>query len=110
MASGEMTDAELLAFNDAWMAAVLPSLCDGGVFGTFIDWRGSATVHFAAAKLGLTPLNLIAWAKANAGIGGLYRSQHELLPLFKKGTAPRVSLVRGTRLRGLVTGNLSWRA
>ena len=29
-----MTDAEFLAFNEAWMAAVLPCLCDGGVFGT----------------------------------------------------------------------------
>jgi hypothetical protein len=44
MASGEMTDAEFLAFNEAWMAAVLPCLCDGGVFGTFIDWRGYPTV------------------------------------------------------------------
>jgi hypothetical protein len=25
------------------------------------------------------------WAKTNAGMGSLYRSQHELLPLFKKG-------------------------
>ena len=44
MASGEMTDAEFLAFNEAWMAIVLPYLCDGGVCGTFIDWRGLPTV------------------------------------------------------------------
>ena len=93
MASGEMTDAEFLAFNEAWMAAVLPYLCDGGVFGTFIDWRGSPTVHSAATKLGLVPLNLIVWAKTNAGMGSLYRSQHELLPLFKKGTASHVNNV-----------------
>ena len=54
MASGEMSDAEFLAFNVAWIEAVLPCLCDGGVFGTFIDWRGLPTVHSAAAKLGLT--------------------------------------------------------
>jgi DNA modification methylase len=93
MASGEMTDAEFLFFNDAWMAAVLPYLCDGGVFGSFIDWRGSPTVHSAATKLGLVPLNLIVWAKTNAGMGSLYRSQHELLPLFKKGTASHVNNV-----------------
>jgi hypothetical protein len=50
MASGEMTDAEFLAFNEAWMAAVLPCLRDGGVFGSFIDWRGYPTVHSAAIK------------------------------------------------------------
>ena len=93
MASGEMTSAEFLAFNEAWMAAVLPHLCDGGILGTFIDWRGSPTVHSAAAKLALVPLNLIVWAKTNAGMGSLYRSQHELLPLFKKGTASHVNNV-----------------
>ena len=91
MASGEMTDAEFLAFNEAWMAAVLPCLCDGGVFGTFIDWRGYPAVHSAAVKLGLKPINLVVWAKTNAGMGSLYRSQHELLPLFKNGSAPHVN-------------------
>jgi DNA modification methylase len=93
MASGEMSDAEFLAFNETWMAVVLPYLCDGAIFGTFIDWRGSPIVHSAATKLGLTPSNLIVWAKTNAGMGSLYRSQHELLPLFKKGTAPHVNNV-----------------
>ena len=93
MASGEMTDAEFLAFNEMWMAAVLPCLCDGGILGTFIDWRGLPTVHSATAKLGLVPLNLIVWAKTNGGMGSLYRSQHELLPLFKKGTAAHVNNV-----------------
>ena len=93
MASGEMTDVEFLAFNEAWMAAVLPCLCEGGVFGTFIDWRGYPTVHSAAMKLGLKPINLIVWTKTNAGMGSLYRSRHELLPLFKKGSAPHVNNV-----------------
>ena len=65
MASGEMTDAEFLTFNEAWIAAARPFLCDGGVFGTFIDWRGQPTVHSAATKLGLKPLNLIIWANAH---------------------------------------------
>ena len=60
---------------------------------SFIDWRGFPTVHSAATKLGLVPLNLIVWAKSNAGMGSLYRSQHELLPLFKKGSAPHVNNV-----------------
>ena len=93
MASGEMTDAEFLAFNGAWIATVLPYLRDGGVLGTFIDWRGLPTVHSAVESLGLVPLNLIVWAKTNAGMGSLYRSQHELLPLFRKGTAPHINNV-----------------
>jgi hypothetical protein len=87
MGSGEMSGEEFLAFNEAWMKAVMPRLRDGGVLGTFIDWRGYPTANAAAVKLGLAPLNLIVWAKANGGMGSLYRSQHELLPLFKKGSA-----------------------
>ena len=105
VASGEMTDAEFLAFNEAWMAAVLPCLCDGGLFGTFIDWRGYPTVFAAASKLGLKPINLIVWAKTNAGMGSLYRSQHELLPLFKKGIAPHVNNIELGR-RGRWRSNL----
>jgi len=93
MASGEMTAEQFLAFNLAWIEAAASFLCDGGAFGTFIDWRGQPTVHAAATKLGLAPLNLIVWAKTNAGMGSLYRSRHELLPLFKKGAAPHVNNV-----------------
>lgn len=93
MASGEMSDDEFLAFNTDWMAPALDHLMEGGVIGTFMDWRGLHTVEEAARKLGLDPLALIVWAKTNAGMGSLYRSQHELLPFYKKGKAPHVNNV-----------------
>ena len=93
MASGEMSDAEFRAFNTAWIGASLRHLRDGGLFATFIDWRGYPAVIAAALQLGLAPFNLIVWAKTNAGMGSLYRSQHELLPLFKKGKAPHINNV-----------------
>jgi DNA modification methylase len=102
MATGEMSEAEFLAFNRSWIAAALPHLVEGAVFGTFIDWRSVHVVQSAASELELTPLNLIVWAKTNAGMGSLYRSQHELLPLFKKGVAAHtnnVGLGRGGRWR-----------
>ena len=85
MASGEMSEAEYLAFNLAWMNAFHPCLADGAILATFIDWRGYPIVHAAAIQSGLIPLNLVVWSKTNAGMGSLYRSQHELLPLFRKG-------------------------
>ena len=93
MASGEMSADEFLAFNQAWIERVGHYLVDGGVFGTFIDWRGYPTVHAAATSVGLDPLNLIVWSKTNAGMGSLYRSAHELLPLYKKGRAAHVNNV-----------------
>jgi len=55
------------------------------------DTAGYPTVFAAASKQALNPVNLIVWAKSNAGLGSLYRSQHELLPLFKKGNAPHLN-------------------
>jgi len=89
------------------MDAVLPHLLDGGILGTFIDWRGLPIAQAAATGLGLTPLDLVVWAKTNAGMGSLYRSQHELLPLFKKGAASNVNNIslgkRGRRRTNLWT-------
>jgi len=93
MASGEMSDEEFLKFNLRWMEVALNYVCDGGLVATFIDWRGYPTVHAAAKTLGLEPTNLVVWGKTNAGMGSLYRSQHELMPLFKKGKAPHVNNV-----------------
>jgi DNA modification methylase len=94
MASGEMSGEGFLSFNLDWMRPATSYLRDGGIIATFIDWRGAATVANAAAELGLEPLNLVVWAKTNAGMGSLYRSGHELLPLFKKGDAPHVNNVQ----------------
>jgi len=93
MASGEMSEAQYLAFNLAWIQAFLPVLVDGAILATFIDWRGYPIVHAAATQSALTALNLVIWNKTNAGMGSLYRSQHELLPLFKKGAAPHINNV-----------------
>jgi hypothetical protein len=61
-------------------------------------WRGLPFVHVCATALSLTPLDLVVWAKANAGAGNLYRSRHELLPLFTSeiNNYPRLPLV-GTK-------------
>jgi DNA modification methylase len=98
--SGKMDDAEFRAFNTAWIDACLPHLCDGGLFATFINWRGYPAVVAGALQLGLAPFDLIVWAKTNGGTGDLYRCQHELLPLFKKGKAAHNNNVeRGKKRR-----------
>lgn len=93
MASGEMSQDEFRAFNVAWIAAVCAVLVDGGVLGSFIDWRGYPSLHAAAETYGLEALNLVVWSKTNAGMGSLYRSGHELLPLYKKGHTAHVNNV-----------------
>jgi DNA modification methylase len=52
-----------------------------------MDWRHMAEL-LEAGRLAYTELkNLCVWAKDNAGMGSLYRSQHELVFVFKHGRA-----------------------
>jgi DNA modification methylase len=90
-ASGEMTAAEYLAFTRAWMSAALPHLVEGGLLASFIDWRGIEVILATARGLELDLINMIVWGKSDAGMGSLWRSQHELLPVFAKPDGPHVN-------------------
>lgn len=92
-ASGEMSRAEFEVFNAGWISVCLAVLMRGGLLATFIDWRSVAQVIQTAEALGLDLLNLIVWNKTNAGMGSLWRSQHELLPVFKLPGAEHVNNV-----------------
>ena len=87
MASGEMTREEFARFNRDWMRAVLRYLIDGGMLASFIDWRSVDLLIGCGREVGLDFINLIVWAKDNGGMGSLWRSQHELLPVFKWGNS-----------------------
>ncbi len=63
-------------------------LVDGGLLATFIDWRSVDLILSAGRELGLDLLNIVVWAKSNAGQGSLWRSRHEMLPVFATPTAP----------------------
>ena len=107
MASGEMNPDDFRAFNERWMSAAIAHVVDGGIIGTFIDWRGLSTVHAAALQLWLSPLNLIVCSKSNAGMGSVYRSPHELLPRVKKGLCAHVNNVALGR-HGRRHSNVLW--
>ena len=47
-----------------------------------------------AGRVAYTELkNLCVWAKTNGGMGALYRSQHELVFVFKAGSGPHINNV-----------------
>jgi DNA modification methylase len=93
MAAGEMSRDEFAEFNTGWMTPSIDRLVKGGLLATFIDWRSVELILQTGRSLGLDLLNLIVWAKTNGGMGSLWRSQHELLPVFKKPGAPHVNNV-----------------
>ena len=92
-AHGEMSREEFAEFNRQWMKAVLPRLAGGGLLATFIDWRSVELVIACGRELGLDLINVVVWVKTNGGQGSLWRSQHELLPVLKKGDEPHVNNV-----------------
>jgi DNA modification methylase len=102
MASGEMSDAEFTNFLADFLRATSDSLVAGAVLFVFMDWRHQREILDAARSVGLTLLNLCVWNKGSGGMGSLYRSQHELVFVFKKGNVPhknRVELGRHGRCR-----------
>jgi DNA modification methylase len=93
MASGEMSAHEFTEFLEEAFLRLAEFSTDGSIHFTFMDWRHVRELLEAAAKPYSELKNLCVWAKTNAGMGSLYRSQHELVFVFKKGTAPHVNNV-----------------
>jgi len=91
IAHGELSREEFDAFNKDWMRLASAVLVEGGLLATFIDWRSVDLILSAGRELGLDLLNVVVWAKSNAGQGSLWRSQHEMLPVLKKGSAPHIN-------------------
>ena len=75
------------------MSAGRERVTPGGLMASFIDWRSVDLLLNTGRELDLELLNMIVWAKTNAGMGALWRSQHELLPVWKVGSDPHVNNV-----------------
>lgn len=92
-ASGEMSDAEFQRFLLAYCLLVAQFSKSGSLHYHCMDWRHLRHLLLAgeAAYDGL--INVCVWAKTAAGMGSLYRSQHELVAVFKKGSAPHINNV-----------------
>ena len=93
MASGEMTEAEFTAFLSKVFGNLVNASADGAIHFVCMDWRHLGEVLAAARDRYAELKNLCVWAKTNGGMGSLYRSQHELVFVFKVGTAPHVNNV-----------------
>lgn len=83
MASGEMSDAEFRQFLKTFCQNVREVLSPGTVAFICMDWRHIRDlIEVGEASLGEL-LNLCVWNKMKGGMGSLYRSQHELVPVFR---------------------------
>jgi DNA modification methylase len=86
MGAGEMTPEEFTTLLSDTLRNAASVSIDGSILFVFMDWRHMEELQEAAKLVGLQLLNLIVWAKDMPGLGSLYRSQHELVFVFKTGT------------------------
>jgi hypothetical protein len=92
-ASGEMNETEFALFLHEALTCHEAFSADGAVQFICMDWRHIETLLNVGRKVYSDLLNICVWAKSNAGMGSLYRSQHELVAVFKVGTAPHLNAI-----------------
>jgi hypothetical protein len=84
MASGEMDKAEFTAFLGQALRNLAAFSDAGSLHYICMDWRHLDELLTAGAQAYGELKNVCVWVKANAGMGSLYRSQHELVLVFKQ--------------------------
>jgi DNA modification methylase len=84
MASGEMDKAEFTAFLGQALRKLAAFSAAGSLHYICMDWRHLEELLAAGAGAYGELKNLCVWVKDNAGMGSLYRSQHELILIFKQ--------------------------
>ncbi len=91
MAAGEMSRREFTAFLESALRALAEAGQDGALLYVCMDWRHLLELLTAGDAVGLGLQNICVWNKNNGGMGSLYRSKHELVCVFKSGTARHVN-------------------
>ena len=85
MASGEMTKTEFTGFLGQAFRNLAAFSVDGSLHYVCMDWRHLEELLAAGREAYSELKNLCVWVKDNGGMGSLYRSQHELVFVFKHG-------------------------
>ena len=94
MAAGEMSQSEFARFlQDVFSPSAAHSL-EWATFFACMDWRHIPEIEIAIRHIGYHVLNICVWVKTNAGMGSLYRSQHELVFVFGKPGAERINNIQ----------------
>lgn len=88
MASGEMNEAEFVAFLTTSLRLLARFSTSGSIHFICMDWRHAGELLAAGNQIYDAFLNLCVWVKSNGGIGSFYRSRHELIFVFKNGKGP----------------------
>jgi DNA modification methylase len=87
-ASGEMLPSQFRTFLSQTLGNGVRASAEGAVHFVCMDWRHIDVLIAVGREIYGDMLNLVVWNKSNAGQGSLYRSQHELIGVFRVGVNP----------------------
>jgi DNA modification methylase len=90
-ASGEMSQDQFTAFLATSLGAMAARCRDGAIAFVCMDWRHMRELLAAGHAVFSELKNLCVWNKTNGGMGAFYRSKHELVFVWKVGTAPHTN-------------------
>lgn len=85
MASGEMSEAEFISFLASSFKLLASYSTAGSVQFVCMDWRHAGELITAGKQVYDSLLNVCVWVKNTGGMGSFYRSQHELVFVFRNG-------------------------
>jgi DNA modification methylase len=86
-ASGEMSEQQFTRFLAVTLGNTAAVMGDGAIAFVCMDWRHMGELLQAGRTCFSELKNLVVWNKTNGGMGTFYRSKHELVFVFKQGTA-----------------------
>ncbi len=91
MAAGEMSEEQFIEFLSRCMALLCRYSASGSIHYICMDWRHLSELVAAARENYTEYKQLIVWNKDNGGMGAFYRSKHEMICVFKNGTAKHIN-------------------
>jgi len=90
-ASGEKTSAQFAKFLEDALGLLAEHSADGAIHFVCTDWRHLDEMLTAGRRVYRELKNLVVWNKTNAGMGSFYRSQHELIFVWKHGRGKHIN-------------------
>jgi hypothetical protein len=91
MASGEMSATQFETFLRTSLGNSAAHSVDGSIHYVCMAWSKMRELLGATETIYSELKNLCVWCKPNGGMGSLYRSQHELVFVFKHGFAAHIN-------------------
>lgn len=92
--AGEFSREQFVEFLTKACTQLKAYTVNGSIHFVCMDWKHVEELLTAGRAVYSELKNIVVWAKSNAGMGSLYRSQHEFICVFKSGSGPHVNNVK----------------